>query len=277
VSEPVDVAALSDDELRRLVEARQWYHTFELRPGIVTPGWFDLRALAGELPIPDLTGKRALDIGTFEGFWAYQLESRGAAEVLAIDILDPAAWDWPVGSEDSVVQALEDRKQGGGGFELVSALRESAVSRLELSIYDLSPERVGLFDFVYLGSLLLHLRDPLRALEAVRSVVRLGGQVLFVDAIDVDLAFLHPRRPVAHLDGIGRPWWWKPNPAALKRMVEVTGFTVTRGPVRISLPVGRGQQLGRLTLRRLLTPSGRELLALKRKGDPHAYVLAEPR
>jgi tRNA (mo5U34)-methyltransferase len=273
----VDVGALSDDELRELVRGRQWYHTLELRPGIVTPGWFDLRALAATLPIPDLTGQRALDIGTFEGFWAYQLEEHGAAEVVAIDILDPAAWDWPVGSDDSVVAALEQRKQGGSGFELVSALRGSAVTRQELSVYDLSPERVGLFDFVYLGSLLLHLRDPIRALEAVRSVVRPGGQVLFVDAIDVDLAVLHPRRPVAHLDGVGRPWWWKPNPAALRRMVEVAGFTVTRGPVRIYLPVGAGQVLGRLTARGLLTPSGRELLALKRKGDPHAYVVGEPR
>src|SRR5689334_16427778 len=116
--EGVDVSALSDEELRELVRGREWYHTFELRPGIVTPGWFDLRELAKTLPIPDLTGKRALDIGTFEGFWAYQLEERGADEVLAIDILDPAAWDWPVGSDDSVVAALEQRKQGGSGFEL---------------------------------------------------------------------------------------------------------------------------------------------------------------
>ena len=272
-----DVTAMSDDELRALVAEREWYHTFELRPGIVTPGWFDLRELAGRLPIPDLTGLRALDIGTFEGFWAYQLEARGAAEVVAIDILDPRAWDWPVGSDAAVVDALEQRKQGGSGFELVSALRGSAVTRQELSVYDLDPERVGTFDFVYLGSLLLHLRDPVRALQAVRSVLRPGGKLLVVDAIDVDLTLLHPRRPVAHLDGVGRPWWWKPNPAALKRLVEVAGFTVVQGPTKVHLPVGAGQHLARLTARLLLTPAGRELLVLRRKGDPHAFVLAEPR
>ena len=272
-----DVTAMGDEELRSLVAQREWYHTFELRPGIVTPGWFDLRAFAEGLPIPDLTGKRALDIGTFEGFWAYQLEAHGAAEVVAIDILDPAAWDWPAGSNDAVVAALEQRKQGGSGFELVSELRGSTVTRRELSIYELSPEAVGTFDFIYLGSLLLHLRDPVKALEAVRSVLRPGGQLLVVDAIDLDLSLMHPRRPVAHLDGVGRPWWWKPNPAALKRLVEVGGFTVTEGPTKVYMPVGAGQQLGRLTLRLLLTPGGRELLMMKRKGDPHAFILAGPR
>src|SRR5438552_2650983 len=83
-----------------------------IAPGIVTPGWFDLRDLPPKLPFPSsMTAMRCLDIGTFEGFWALEMERRGAEEVIAIDILDPLAWDWPAGSNDAVVEALEDRKR----------------------------------------------------------------------------------------------------------------------------------------------------------------------
>ena len=88
------------DALREAVAARDWYHTLELAPGVVTPGWFDLRPVAPRLPWPDLTGKRCLDVGTFDGFWAFEMERRGAAEVVAADILDPLQWDWPAGAEN---------------------------------------------------------------------------------------------------------------------------------------------------------------------------------
>src|SRR5215208_2546023 len=49
-----------------------WYHTQELGPGVVTPGMFDLRPYVESYGIPaDLSGWRALDVGTFEGFWAF--------------------------------------------------------------------------------------------------------------------------------------------------------------------------------------------------------------
>ena len=78
-------------ELREQVEGRQWYHTLELAPGVRTPGWFDLRETAAALLPASLAGRRCLDVGTFDGFWAFEMERRGAAEVIAIDILDPRA------------------------------------------------------------------------------------------------------------------------------------------------------------------------------------------
>src|ERR1700678_4471248 len=61
------------------------YHTIELPGGVTTPGQSDLRKQARRLLPADLRGKRALDVGTFDGFWAFELERRGA-EVVAIDI-----------------------------------------------------------------------------------------------------------------------------------------------------------------------------------------------
>src|SRR5918996_1511962 len=74
---------------------RGWYHTLELRPGEWTDGWFDLRPAIKHYGLPeDMTGMRALDVGTFDGFWAFEMERRGA-DVVAIDVESLEAAEWP--------------------------------------------------------------------------------------------------------------------------------------------------------------------------------------
>src|SRR5947209_2256858 len=210
-------AGVDTRQLTAEIGAHEWYHTLELAPGVLTPGWFDTRPIVGRLPLPgSLAGQRCLDIGTFDGFWAFELERRGAAEVVAIDVLDPAGWDWPAGSRPDVRAQLGERKARGAGFELAQRALASSVRRLERSVYDLDPVVDGRFGLIYLGSLLLHLRDPVGALERVRAVC--DGELLVVDAIDLGLTLRQRRRALASLDGRGRPWWWKPNLAGLVRM-----------------------------------------------------------
>jgi len=260
----------------RLALEREWYHTIELAPGVITPGWMDTRALAREVPIPSrLDGLRCLDVATFDGFWAFEMERRGAEEVVAIDVPDPAAWDWPAASEQQVVEALAKRHEGGAGFEIARKAVGSSVERVELSVYDLDPERIGQFDFVYLGSLLIHLRDPVLALERVRAVCR--GTLLVVDNIDLVLSFVSPRRPLAALEGVGRPWWWKLNLAALGRVVDSAGFRLLRAPQRVWLPPGEGHPKPRLGRDVLRSAEARQRMLTRLKGDPHGVVLAAPR
>src|SRR3954469_23606194 len=98
---------------------REWYHTLELAPGVVTPGWFDTRKVVKQLPFPaSLAGKRCLDVATFDGFWAFEMERRGAAETVAVDVLDPLAWDWPAKSESAVIETIAQRQEAGRGFEI---------------------------------------------------------------------------------------------------------------------------------------------------------------
>jgi tRNA (mo5U34)-methyltransferase len=254
---------------------REWYHTIELAPGVLTKGWFDTRSVINELPFPtSLAGKRCLDVGTFDGFWAFEMERRGAADVLAIDIIDPQQWDWPVNSASGVVAAIAERKSKGEGFEIARSALGSSVERRPLSVYDLDPDEVGEFDFVYVGSLLLHLRDPVRALERVRSVCR--GSMLLVDAIDLGLTLRHPRRPVASLDGRGRPWWWKLNLQGLVRAVEVAGFELLQPVQRVWMPPGEGQAPARASADLLRSDEARRLLMYRVKGDPHGAVHARP-
>jgi len=266
---------MPDDGLRDRVTDVQWYHTLELSPGVVTPGWFDLRPLAPRLPWPALEGLRCLDVGTFDGFWAFEMERRGAAEVVAVDLLTPSDWDWPHDSRPDTVTHIAERKRAGVGFELAHEILGSSVTRHDMSVYDLDPDVVGSFDFVYVGSLLLHLRDPVRALERVREVCR--GSVLLVDAIDLTLSVRHPRRPVASLDGRGRPWWWKPNAAGLVRMVEAAGFTLLQAPQRVLMPPGAGQTRRVPTVRMLRDRTSREMTFHAWRGDPHLAVRARPR
>ena len=256
--------------------ALEWYHTIDLGNGVVTPGWHDTRPIVSQLPIPaSLEGKRCLDVGTFDGFWAFEMERRGAAEVVAIDVLDPAKWDWPVGSSPETVAEIGRRKARGQGFEVARQALGSSVVRRELSVYDLDPEEIGRFDLVYLGSLLIHLREPVRALERLREVC--GGTMIVVDGIDLILSLLLPRMPVATLDGNGRPWWWYPNEAGLTREIEAAGFELTEKPRRLFMPPGEGQPLPKLHPRLLKTRQGRLNAIIALRGDPHAVAVARPR
>jgi tRNA (mo5U34)-methyltransferase len=270
------MATADTQSLRGRVAEREWYHTIELAPGVETPGYFDLREVAQQVLPTSLQGARCLDVATFDGFWALELEKRGASEVVAIDILDPRQWDWPVGSDDNVLAAVGERKGAGEGFELVMDALGKEIERREMSVYELDPETMGQFDFVYVGSLLLHLRDPVRAVERVRSVCK--GRALFVDAIDPVLTRLHPRRPVSSFDGLGRPWWWKPNLKALERVVRSGGFDIEGEPERVKMKPGAGFPRPKNRGRALL--SSQQLRAELRNrliGDPHAAINARPR
>jgi tRNA (mo5U34)-methyltransferase len=271
----VRASTVDREDLSAQVAALQWYHTLELAPGVVTPGWFDLRTVVEGIPLPpSLEGRRCLDVGTFDGFWAFEMERRGAEEVVAIDVNEPDRWDWPVGSDPDTVAAIARRKAGGVGFEIARRELGSSVRRIERSVYDLD-ESDGSFDLVYLGSLLVHLRDPVKALERVRSVC--DGTLIVVDGVDLLLSLLFRRRPLARLDARGRPWWWYANDAGLARMIESAGFEVIDGPRRIYMPPGPGQPVARFRPGLLRTAEGRHALVVGWRGDPQAIFVARPR
>ncbi len=262
-------------DLAAEVASVEWYHTIELAPGLLTPGWHDTRPILAKVPFPpSLEGKRCLDVGTFDGYWAFEMERRGASEVVAIDILDPLEWDWPVGSAPDTIAEIGRRKGRGQGFEIARRELGSSVQRLERSVYDLDEAEVGKFDLVYLGSLLVHLRDPVRALERLRGVC--AGTMIVVDGIDLLLSLILPARPVATLDARGRPWWWYSNQAGLRRLIEAAGFDVLDGPRRIYMPPGPGQPLASFDPKLLATRHGRHALVVARLGDPHAVAVARP-
>src|SRR5579884_4121521 len=220
-----------------------WYHTLDLPGSVTTPGWFDLRPIVARMPWPEIRGKRCLDIGTYDGFLAFELEGRGASEVVATDIADHTQWDWPprlrAKGPDALAAIAGPEK--GRGFRTAHAALNSSVQRVELNIYEISPERIGRFDVVVCGSLLLHLRDPLRALAAIRSVC--DGFLLSAEEIRLDLMAHLSRKPVAFLDGVSDlVQWWVPTQAGHVRMLEAAGFDLERPGVRYAIPFGAGHK-----------------------------------
>ncbi|MFP5578415.1 MAG: class I SAM-dependent methyltransferase [Acidimicrobiia bacterium] len=218
------------DEIRDRIEAHPfWYHTIDVAPGVTTPGWFDLRHSLDLVPFPDVRGKRCLDIGTYDGFYAFEMERRGAAEVVAVDVEDHESWDWPADARTG--GPFAERTPGmsgppkGAGFRLLADVVGSAVDWRVCSIYDLDPAVLGTFDVVVCGTLLLHLQDPVRALEAVRSVC--GGELLSVEQVELWLSVVHRRQPVARLRATGPTCqWWLYNAACHRQLLFSAGFDV---------------------------------------------------
>jgi tRNA (mo5U34)-methyltransferase len=248
---------------------RLWYHTMELAPGVVTPGWFDLRGTLDRLPWPDVRGRRCLDVGTYDGHLAFELERRGAAEVVALDIADHESWDWPVRVRRRGIGLDVVAGEKGAGFRVARELLGSAVERVELSVYDLAPDRVGTFDVAVCGDLMLHLRDPVRAVEAIASVCT--GSFLSTEEV-----LLGGDRPLALLDGVSDLCqWWRLNRAGHRRLLEAGGFDVEAearpfcvafGPRHPPAP----RSLGTLRRRAAMW------LRTRQTGVPHAALRARP-
>ncbi len=208
--------AAAQDELRRRFGEITWYHTQELAPGLETPGMFDLRPYVARYGLPaDLSGVRALDVGTFEGFWAFELERRGAA-VTAIDVDNIQELDWP-----PRLRPPDDARRGEG-FELARAALGSSVERVGTSIYDATPELLGgTFDLVFCGSVLIHLRDPVLALERMADLCR--GRLVLAEEYSRILAAV--RTDAAEFRG-ETPWstWWRPSIRTWLAMARCAGF-----------------------------------------------------
>jgi SAM-dependent methyltransferase len=210
-------------DARSRIEQLSWYHTIDVSDGLATPGWFDLRHALPLMPWPDVRGARCLDVGTWDGFYAFELERRGAAEVVAVDVPDLTVLDYPPEVKAKGRQLVGDDRSAG--FRLLRELLGSKVELRPGSIYDLDPADIGTFDLVVVGSLLVHLQDPVRALDAVRRVT--SGRYLAVEPIHPRLA--DRRRPLFELRGESQDFqWWLASDAGLTHLLHVGGFDVER-------------------------------------------------
>lgn len=203
------------EAIRALIAGHEpWYHQIEVAPGIVTPGShvsaLELNSL-DTLGLPqDATGMRVLDIGCRDGFFAFTMEKRGA-DVIGIDYADPEIT----------------------GFSICRKVLGSKVDYRTENVYDLSPERHGQFDLVLFLGVLYHLRNPLQALDAIRSVCG-EGALLFVESQlstnrwvrrrKEPLWQFYPRDTLSH-DASNK---WAPNIAGLRQVVEESQFQVSK-------------------------------------------------
>jgi len=169
-----------DEIRRRIAQHGRWWHKIELAPGIVTPGNDSNRQklpILEELGLPAmLEDLRALDIGCSDGFFSFELERRGA-DVLAMDFVEDTAT----------------------GFSVAREILGSRVEYRVDNVYNLNPDDHGRFDIVFFLGVLYHLRKPLAALDAIRSVMKEGAE-LYVATFLIDQHMALPDGEVTTLE-----------------------------------------------------------------------------
>jgi tRNA (mo5U34)-methyltransferase len=220
------MAPHSDPEYlaRRIAEVGHWHHRIAITPEVMTPGAQDTQALLAQVGMPeDCTGMRVLDIGARDGFFTFEAERRGAAEVVAVDNVPPEKT----------------------GFAVASELLGSEARYVTDNVYNLSVERYGKFDLVLFFGVLYHLRHPLLALDHIWDVCNRGAQ-LYVESHMIDEGLVDHDGSFHRLDSLnadllGLPLvqfypgamlgndftsTWAPNQVALRGMLESAGFDV---------------------------------------------------
>ncbi|RIK36523.1 MAG: hypothetical protein DCC58_19155, partial [Chloroflexi bacterium] len=208
----------SDTDLAAQVASLDWYHTIDLGHGVVTPGLYDHRPYLAHYALPDdLSGKSALDVGAASGFFAFELERRGA-RVTATELPEWQAHDFsPLYQHNQSIQ--QANRYLHQPFEVARTALGSRVERRLLRVQDLSPETIGRFDIVFCGSLLVHLTDPIQALWRIASVTTERAIIATVIARNMQ------DQPVAQMTGFPRgDTWWVPTRRCLELMVASAGF-----------------------------------------------------
>ncbi len=206
-----------------------WYHTIELPDGGVIEGLQPLeqqRKRLRQFPIPeDLSGKRVLDVGAWDGWFSFEMERRGA-EVLAVDVTRNT-------------RLLEARQLLG--------------SRIRYEIGDicrLTAKDIGTFDIVLFLGVLYHVKHPLLALENVcgmcRDMACIESYVTDADPRAIPLMeFYETNELGGQVDN-----WLGPNLACLLAFCRSAGFA------RVNFESALGERAHVTAYRQWLEPAG---------------------
>jgi tRNA (mo5U34)-methyltransferase len=214
---------ISDEEALALINSVRWYHSFELRPGITTPGQSDFNAkqVCDSFGIAeDLSGKKVLDIGAWDGPLTFEMERRGA-QAVALDIQDPKKV----------------------GFDVARTVLGSKATHYQGSIYQLPFEDVREFDLIVMRGVYYHLKYPLLGFECAAAALKLGGILCFEGeglisyAEDLDGNPCDIQRELSKINELRIPVclsypnsykkannWFIPNLAAIKSWIGACGM-----------------------------------------------------
>jgi SAM-dependent methyltransferase len=197
-----------------------WFHTFCLNGPVhlYTPGVArDHRYRIPHLP-DDFSGQRVLDVGTFDGFYAFLAEARSASRVVAVDNEQYRVW-------------VRDRwgieLRGGEGFDAIRELLGSAVEYRRLDAFELDSlhER---FDIIFCFGILHRVENPLGLLRVLRRRLAPGGRVLLETYGVADpelernagLRVCEPGEVYVHDDFV----YWGFGAESLRRLAVLAGF-----------------------------------------------------
>lgn len=198
-----------------------WWHTIDLLDGRKTPGRIKPEYEWPKLHMPDLTGKSVLDIGTWDGYYAFECEARGAKRVVATD-----SYMWNIDT-------------GRAGFDYAHAARRSEVVPFEIDPLHLVPwqslsepggsdSEIGEFDIVLFLGVLYHMRHPLLAIEKAAGMLAPGGLLILETYLsEVPLSKERPALLFPDNTNKGGPAFFGPNALLVHHWLNMAGLVGT--------------------------------------------------
>lgn len=200
-------------EIQDRIDAVDWYHEFDFGNGLVAKPkfpedhpkfWAHIRS---RLDRVDFAGKTVLDIGCWDGYWAYYAEQRGASYVLATDDCDQ---NWA----------------GDAGLRLAKEVLHSSIEiNTRLSVYELISLRRK-FDIILCLGVYYHLVDPFFAFAQIRHCCHENSVVIFEGDVRSNLG-LPPGAAIHHFtESEGGAARFRPTPAVLASLLETAYLKV---------------------------------------------------
>jgi tRNA (mo5U34)-methyltransferase len=232
-------------EVQRRIEAVPfWWHSIDVG-GVTTPGVKTPAELTHELAgvaLPDVRGKTVLDIGGWDGFFAFSAEDAGASRVA---IIDHYMWSldlpgmvayWKRCRAEGVAPRPyheteywhPDTLPGKAGFDVARELRGSRVEAIVDDFMTTDLTVLGQWDVVLYLGVLYHQENPMQALRRVGEVTRERAIIETEAAVipGYENQALWRFFPGAELNGDVSNWW-APNMAALVGALAPAGFSRT--------------------------------------------------
>lgn len=237
-----------------------WYHAYYFDNGYEVHGDYNPGLNIADFDLPkDMTGMKVLDIGPAAGWFAFYFEQLGA-EVTVVETRGYCDFDTyglyryePVPA-DRAADRLDEQGRpiyfgpASAALWAMKDLLKSKIRFVNARVYEVTPELFNgeKFDLVFMGSLLCHLRDPIGALRAARSVC--GGRLITSSPLWQDDTLPYPAMFLPHMEvgGDAISWWW-PNSRCYKHWFLAAGFTdvdVSRVVDMASDVVRKHEQLG---------------------------------
>ncbi len=194
----------------------EFYHSMDLPQVGSISGYWDLRGrFADYIAHTPIEGRTFLDVGTATGFLSFEAEKCGAS-VTSFDADGPERYEYvPGNTSDDPASYLRLRN----GYTFSHELLGSKANLILGDIYSMS-QRVQPHDVVLVGQILVHLRDPLSALQQAAAASR--------DILIITEGSFESDLPVSVFLGGESPYsWWHLSTGVYRTYLDLLGFDIT--------------------------------------------------